>query len=197
MQTIAVDIDDVLALSAQELVAFSNKRWGTRLAVTDYDEHWANMWQVSIEEVRKRTQEFYDAKLVATYSPQDGGEEVLRYLSTRYKLVVATARSSELEKETLAWIQEHYGNLFSEVHHATIWNSITMEGYSATKTELCKQIGADYLIDDQLKHCLSAHEAGIHAILFGDYTWNQKPDLPSGIYRAKNWAMVKEYFENR
>jgi uncharacterized HAD superfamily protein len=197
MKTIAVDIDDVLAASAEGFVEFSNERWGTNLKVTDYDEHWVNMWQVSIEEVRKRTHEWYDAKLVTTYQPKDDAKEVLTKLAKRFKLVVATARAVDLQKDTLDWIDVHYKGVFSEVHHAGIWDSITMGKYNATKTELCKQIGADYLVDDQLKHCLSADEAGISAVLFGDYTWNQKEDLPQTIHRAISWNEVLRYFENK
>jgi len=36
---IAVDIDDVLANLAQEIVDFSNKNWGTNLTIDDYNEH--------------------------------------------------------------------------------------------------------------------------------------------------------------
>lgn len=197
MKTIAVDIDDVLASSAEDFVIFSNQRWGTHLTVADYNEHWADMWQVSIDEVRKRTQEWYDAKLVAVYAPKDNAKSTLIKLAKRFKLVVATARAVELQKDTLDWIDKHYSNIFSEVHHAGIWDSITMGGYQATKTELCKQIGADYLVDDQLKHCLSANEAGIKTVLFGDYSWNRKDDLPKSIYRAMNWNEVLSYFEDR
>lgn len=40
LKTIAVDLDDVLAISAQALVEYSNSRWGTRLTVEEYDEDW-------------------------------------------------------------------------------------------------------------------------------------------------------------
>ena len=38
-----------------------------------------------------------------------------------------------------------------------------------TKGMLAKEIKADYLIDDQLKHCSAAAELGIPALLFGVY----------------------------
>ena len=47
---IAIDIDDVLAENAIGFVAFSNERWGTRLSVDDYSEHWSEMWRVDSEE---------------------------------------------------------------------------------------------------------------------------------------------------
>lgn len=195
MKTIAVDIDDVLAFSAEGFVEFSNERWGTHLKVTDYHEHWAAMWQVSIEEVQKRTHEWYNESLVRTYAPKDRAKEVLTELVKHYKLVVATARAIDLQKDTIDWVNSHYEGIFSEIHHAGIWDSITMAGYQATKTELCKKINADYLVDDQLKHCLAANEAGIKTILFGDYTWNKDQNLPKTIYRAKNWDEVGSYFE--
>lgn len=197
MKTIAVDIDDVLALSAEGFTEYSNKKWGTNLRPSDYTEHWADMWRVDIAEVDKRTNEWYNDNIVLTYNPKPDGEQVLRMLAKKYKLVVATARGKATQADTIEWVERHYKDIFSEVHHAAIWDTIEMGNYSITKTELCKQIGADYLIDDQLKHCLSANEAGIQAILFGNYTWNQMDTLPKSIVRATSWKQVGEYFDRQ
>ena len=63
-----------------------------------------------------------------------------------------------------------------------------------TKAEICAEIGADYLVDDQPKHCLAAAKAGIKTILFGDYKWNRDTKLMPNMVRAKNWQEVLEYF---
>jgi hypothetical protein len=59
-----------------------------------------------------------------------------------------------------------------------------------------KDVGAAYLIDDQLKHCLAAHDMGVQALLFGNYAWNQASDLPDGIVRCAGWADVADYFDD-
>ena len=53
-KVIAVDIDDVLAESARNLVEYSNKSWGTNITVDDYDEDWAKLWQVDYKFIVKK-----------------------------------------------------------------------------------------------------------------------------------------------
>jgi 5'(3')-deoxyribonucleotidase len=197
MKTIAVDVDDVLAQSAKGLTAFSNQTWGTTLTPSDYDEHWANMWGVDIEEVKRRTQIFYDSKIVQTYLPMQGAVEVLHKLKSRFNLVILTSRGSAIREDTEDWVEKYYKGIFSEVHLSGIWDDIALHKYEVTKTDICKQIGAEYLIDDQLKHCISANGAGISSILYGDYSWNDMNDLPNGIFRAHSWNQIEEYFETR
>lgn len=195
MKTIAVDVDDVLAQSAKGLTAFSNMQWGTTLTPMDYDEHWANMWGVDIEEVKRRTQVFYDSGIVRNYLPMDGANEVLVKLKNRYNLVILTSRGSTIRQDTQDWVEKYYPDIFSEVHLSGIWDDIALHKYEVTKTDICRQIGAEYLIDDQLKHCISANDAGITSLLFGDYTWNQMSDLPNGIIKSHTWKDVDNYFE--
>jgi uncharacterized HAD superfamily protein len=66
-----------------------------------------------------------------------------------------------------------------------------------TKTKILAEIGANYLIDDQPKHCIAAAEAGITALLFGDYKWNKDIELKTNMVRVKNWQEVTEYFDGR
>ncbi|HLA48993.1 MAG TPA: hypothetical protein VJY84_00415, partial [Candidatus Saccharimonadales bacterium] len=62
------------------------------------------------------------------------------------------------------------------------------------KAEVCREIGADYLVDDQPKHCLAAADAGITALLFGDYKWTRVNNLPKNVIKVRNWPAVLEYF---
>lgn len=191
---VAIDIDDVLAENAAGFVAFSNQRWGTTLTVDDYDEHWSKMWSIDSEESARRAVEFHDSPAIRGYGHIGGAYEVLQELSEQHHLVIATSRRLQMKTDTLAWIDEHFPGIFtsSTVHFAGIWDeggsdhSIVM-----TKADLITQIGADILIDDQLKHCIAVAETGRNALLFGDYTWNQQPILPSGVVRCLGWDDVR------
>lgn len=194
MKTIAIDIDDVLALSASAFVDFSNKRWGTNLGVDDYHEHWAELWQVDNSEVNKRALEYWNSGTTKNVNAIVDGEVVLRLLAQSYKLVIATARRIHTESDTTAWLDKHYNKLFSEIHFAGMWDKITDNSIKATKAELCKRIGADFLIDDQPKHCFAAASAGVKSILFGDYGWNRSIVLPKGVDRCSDWKSVLMYF---
>lgn len=197
-RTIAVDIDDVLATSVKSWIAHSNATWGTNLTVDDYDEDWAKMWGVSRVEGRQRALDIYKAGVVLSFDRFKEADYVLKQLSKHYKLVITTSRVEHTRDDTLAWLDEHFRGVFEEIHLAGFYESFKLEALTMTKAELCKQIGADFLIDDHPKHCFAAAEAGIESILFGDYSWNREiKKLPKHVTRCKDWSAVLEYFDGR
>lgn len=196
-QTIAVDLDDVLSAGAQGFIDFSNRRWGTNLTVNDFTERWAEMWGVDLTEERKRAHTIYKSGAVRKFKQKDSAKPILAELAKDYKLVVLTSRVKRIEKDTREWLDEHFNGIFDEVHFSGFYDELTADSHIYTKAEISREIGADYLIDDQLKHCFAAAEAGINALLFGGYPWNKDVDLPSSVTRVKNWQEVGEYFAKR
>lgn len=194
--TIAIDIDDVLADNAKGFVEFSNQRWGTTLTVDDYDEHWAKIWQVDSAETSFRADIFHDAGVIANYNHNDEALPILKRLSQDFNLIIITARRLQMKDDTIAWINRHYPNIFDEatIHFAGIWDAVDEQSAFRTKGELSNSLGADYLIDDQLKHCQAVAELNAKALLFGDYGWNQADILPTSVKRVKDWSAVEEYF---
>lgn len=194
---IAVDIDDVLAENAIGFVTFSNERWGTRLSVDDYNEHWSEMWRIDSEEVERRAHIFHDSGVIRGYAHIGGAEEVLRNMSQVHHLMITTSRRLQVQSDTLLWIEEHFPGIFasSAVYFSGLWDTVHEGSHKLTKTELITQINADVLIDDQLKHCLAVSETGRNAILFGDYTWNRADSLPDKVVRCHSWSEVEVEIE--
>jgi 5'(3')-deoxyribonucleotidase len=198
-KTIAVDVDDVLALSVEAWVAFSNKQWGTHLTADDYHEDWIKLWGVDEEERRRRASHIYTSGLLTTYRSLEQAEAVLQRLARRYKLVITTSRVEDVKQETLDWLERHFGNMFSEIHLTGFYDKFgDAKAVRMTKGALLESIGADYLIDDQPKHCLAAAEVGVTAILFGDYVWNRDvKKLPPAVIRCRDWRAVGKYFDGQ
>lgn len=192
---IAIDVDDVLAANAEGFIAYSNEKWGTKLKTDDYDEHWAMLWNVDNAETEKRAIDFHGSGAVRSYRHFEEAVPVLRSLAENYRLVITTSRRLQIKADTIEWIDQYFGDIFSEIRFAGMWDKVTDHSIKATKAELCKEIGAKYLIDDQLKHCTAAADAGIEALLFGEYTWNKTRQLPGGVTRVKDWNEVLEYFD--
>lgn len=194
-QTIAIDIDDVLADQAAAFVDYSNKQWGTNLRVSDYTEHWAELWGVDVDEVRVRSDMYHDSGTIGRFEHKPEALPVLRRLRDRYSLVIVTSRRRIVKDETLNWIQQHFEGLFDDIHFAGFFDDLSDAKWSHTKAEVVVELGADYLIDDQPKHCLATAEAGVDSILFGNYPWNQLDELPSRVARCNNWADEERYFD--
>ncbi len=193
-QTIAVDLDDVLSASAAGFIAYSNQKWGTNLTVENYHENWAEMWQLDHDATHERWDHFWKSGIVGTFEQYDEAKPVLQKLKQRFRLVIATARHRIVQKETLEWLDVHHKDVFEEVHMAGFYEKSDPEAHKLTKADLLKSIRADYVIDDQPKHCLAAADVGISAVLFGDYSWNRQVKLTDGVTRARNWQEVAEYF---
>lgn len=194
-RTIAVDIDDVLAISVQGWVDYSNQKWGTHLTVDDYDEDWAKMWKIDHDQARQRALHLYDIGLVGTFDKFKDAEAVLRWLAKYYTLVITTSRVRHVQDVTLEWIDRHFKGIFKEIHFAGFYDDFKRNAVKQTKAELLKSIGAEYIIDDHPKHCMAAAEAGVKALLFGDYLWSRHlTDLPDNVIRVRDWHEIKEYF---
>lgn len=196
---IAIDIDDVLANNAAGFVEFTNKRWGTNLAVDDYNEHWAKVWKTEhdLDETIRRRDEFISSRVHRNFQSADGAHDVLRKLSERFELAIITSRMRSMKIDTKDWLLKHYSDIFTEksIHYAGIWDTMTHESVHATKAAVMEFIGAEYLIDDQLKHCEAIVRMNKTALLFGNYGWNQSSALNSAIVRVNDWQAVGAYFD--
>lgn len=197
---IAVDADDVLCRTAFGFAEFSNRTWGCNLTADDFDEDWAKVWDVPIEVARERAVVFHQEKVFGGFEPIPGAYTVLNGLKKHYDIVVATSRRVVVEEISRQWFGQNYGGIFRDVFFSGIFdspNSSHENVLTRTKNDLLLEIGADYLIDDQLKHCIAAEEHGVEAILFGNYRWNQRDSLPPHVTRCVDWRAVEEYFAAR
>lgn len=197
-QTIVVDLDNVLAQSAEGFMAISNGLFKPAVTPQTYSEDWAQMWGVTHEEAVRRGKILFERHYQATYQPVAGALPVLQALSTRYRLVVLTSRRQVSEAVTREWLEKYYPSLFPELMFSGFWEDPTKGGgHLLTKGEQLKTMGVAYFIDDHLKHCASAAQNGIPSILFGEYPWNRHDALPTRVTRCRDWAAVLEYFDGQ
>lgn len=195
---IAVDIDNVLAASAEGFIEISNKLFGEDITVADYDENWAQMWGVSREEERRRAEVLRSHRYQKDYSAIPGAREAANLLKERYELIIVTSRRRQAEELTRTWLESNFPSTFQKIVFADFWDGPNPDnGHLLDKRELYISIGAGFVIDDQLKHCLAAVGTGVNALLFGSYPWNQADVLIESIVRCDNWQAVLEYFYGR
>jgi hypothetical protein len=77
----------------------------------------------------------------------------------------------------MEWLDRHFGlHVFSEVHFG---NHFAMHGTSRTKAQICREVGADVLIDDNPAYAYDCALHGLHVLLFNwnmRYPWSSLPD---------------------
>ena len=194
---IAIDIDDVLADYADGFIQFTNEHWGTSLTIDDYDEHWANVWKVEHDEVVKRADKIHELRMIKGLLHKAEACDVLSRLSDRYQLIIVTSRRIQNKEDTLEWLKLHYPMIMpQEVTFSGFYDTISDDSVHRTKGKIVSSLGAAFLIDDQLKHCVSATKHGVQSLLFGNYSWNRGEDLPDGVSRVGNWQEVEDFFNS-
>ena len=110
---------------------------------------------------------------------------------------IVTSRQHAIEAQTRAWVDDNFPQLFSAVHFG---NHFALEGASRTKSEICHEIGAQVLIDDNPGYALECAEAGIIVLLYDwrdAYPWSNGAEQRSlldaypNVRRVTSWAEVE------
>lgn len=191
---IAVDIDDTLADSTESLRLLVNERTGANLTVDDYrssGEYWGYYERVWRQHglVDLKLDEFdSEMEIDQLHVPLLASAGfALKQLMDKYDVVFITSRNASWEKATLAWMNHYLGENQFKLFFT---NRFADKGVK-TKGQLCIELGATLLIDDNVDHCRSAIDNGVDAILFGEYGWQQS--IPSGLKQCKDWPNVLEY----
>ena len=153
------------------------------------------MWKIDREKLKRRIDWLDKSDIKINVNKDTYVKDVLNRLKDKYKLIIVTSRRQSIKKETNTWVERNFKGIFDNIHHAGIWDDLPKDAYRQTKADILKKLGANYLIDDQPKHCIAAAKIGIRSLLYGEYPWNIKVELPKDVVRVKNWSEVAGYFD--
>lgn len=191
---IALDIDDTIADSTEALRRVVNSQLGVNLTREDYKipgEYWGyyeRIWrhhgiadQLSFKQLN--LQMAIDQSHVPLI---EGVQAAVHRLAKDVEVVLVTSREASWENATKEWFTRHFDRediklYFCESH---------VDEKAKTKGQLCKELGVQLLVDDNVSHCKTALDEGIDAILFGEYGWHYGSDIPSPRY--KSWDVLME-----
>ena len=192
--TIGIDLDDVLASLMVSLVDFHNQRYKTTLTRNDFRHFdlWRT-WGGNREEAIRKVYEFYEAKEFENVGTVPGAIDALASLKAmEHRLYVITARPNHIIKKTEVWLERHFPKTFDGVHFT---NAFIVSGPSRKKVDVCKELGVELLIDDNLVYVNECATEGTPALLF-DAPWNQGV-LPAGVTRISSWDEVVRYITEK
>lgn len=186
---IAVDLDDVLFDFLGYFFHWHNDKYGSSLQKQDmvFDKIW-DAWGGTKEEATERIPLFWRETEILEIEPISGSFETLKKLETTHRFVVISARDAASSNKTKAWFGKYFPGIFEEI---TLGISDPMAHEKPmTKAELCKQLNANLLIDDQIVHAIECAKVGIRVLLFGNHPHNQSAVLPKTVVRVKDWDDV-------
>lgn len=194
--TVAIDIDDVLVSTAPLIFDFYNKTYGTSLTLADYYHHEnADDWGAKdFEEAIARVHRLISSPNFLRRKPVQQVVAIMQELREHFELTLVTSRPTIMQEATEQWAKDHFQDIFAGVHFAEYFDlKKTEQGPRSIKGMVCKDLGAQALVDDHLEHILSAAAQGIFGVLFGNQPWNQTTEpLPENVMRVSGWQDAKE-----
>lgn len=187
-QSVAVDLDDVLFDFIGYFFEWHNQQYGSQLVNEDmrFGMLIWDVWGGTKEEAAERIPAFFQEVDLLNMQPMAGSVEALDQLKERYRLHVVSARDASAAEVSENWIDNYFPGVFAEVHLG-IANPLD-QGEAMSKAEMCVQVGAKVLIDDQVVHARECAERGIKLLVLGDKPWSREQTLPHNSYRVNNWS---------
>lgn len=199
-KTIAIDIDDVVAMTSDAIRVWANEKTGLalteedyRIGDADYWNYYEAVWQRHGIADQLSFGDFLDSmdEEQGHISPAKDARRVIAKLKKLYHVVFITARRPRHKDSTRRWLDEHID--------ASIPLYLSANPYAnqdaQSKGELCREIGASVLIDDNVDNCQGALDYDVEAIVFGNYGWNAEP--PADATRCVSWRDIEEYLDGR
>lgn len=187
-KSIAIDLDEVIVETAPKIIAYYNKKYGTKMQLKDYYSHdYKNTWQTpDVETAIKRVNSYLETKEYTNSEPVTMAVDVIHRLKKKYNLYIITGRPDFVEQATRSWLHKHFPEIFEDVIFSNFYDPTKVRH----KGDICKELGVGLLIDDHLGHILNVSKVGINGFLFGDFPWNTAQRLPVNVRRVKDWGEI-------
>ncbi|XP_072952762.1 uncharacterized protein [Typha angustifolia] len=193
---VAVDVDEVLGSFLSALNKFIADSYSLNHSVSEYYVYeFYKIWKCSRAEADIRVHEFFKTTYFRNgIHPIPGARHALQKLSSFCDLSVVTSRQNAIKDHTLEWLGKHYPGLFQEIHFG---NHFALDGQSKPKSEICRTLGAQVLIDDNPRYALECAEVGVRVLLFdydNSYPWCKTgiEDLHPLVTKVHNWQEVEQ-----
>lgn len=194
---IAVDIDDVLAIENEAVRLYANENYGYShtpedyLAPGEYWGYWETVQGLDKAEGKRRYEAYLASGIKARLEVMDGALAALTHLKRTYDLIIVTSREAHLVEITEQWLTKHFPEVFTDIAFVALWTG----NVKGSKADVCMQLNAQFLIDDNPQHLELARACGIKGLLFGQYGWSIGREIAPEIVKVDSWHQVREYFD--
>lgn len=187
---IAVDCDDVLVRTTPFFVSAYNEKYSTDVVLADARKADGESWGgVADDIVIERWRDLMNTDGYKGLRPDAVEVMVLHELAKHHELHLVTARH---EKE------RDFTQVMLDTALEGVFTSMEFVGWTGSKGEVCKRLGADVLIDDNAEHLHDSLAQGLPAggaILFGDYPWNSDNHRHDQLVHCLDWPEVKKVID--
>lgn len=185
--TIAIDIDEVIYPFSDTVLSYLSDRVGVVTPLELYGDITATESGIPDKVLTQHVHDFQLSHHSLAPSPIHGAVSAIDVMSRDHDLVLLTSRDPSLKPITHKWLGGHFGD--QHFQDVIFVGNHWMGGVKKTKADVCREIDARYLIEDQPRYVELFNEHPTTVIFFGEYDWNRDYVNKSAI-RAKNWTDV-------
>ncbi len=190
---VALDIDDVLLNTMSALFGYYNKVYGTSLTEQHYYTKDVDALGVSdYAEAAARFEDYLTSTEFKEITPLPEAVSAIKDLNQYFAFIAVTSRPFLMQEATASWLEEHFGPAISQVRftHFIMTARKDRPKEALSKIDVCKEINAQYMIEDHLYHAVPVAEAGIKVFLINQ-PWNQTDVLPVHAKRVAGWKDIE------
>ncbi|KAG0467528.1 hypothetical protein HPP92_018491 [Vanilla planifolia] len=194
--SIAVDVDEVLGSFLSALNKFVARHYASNHKISEYYVYeFFRIWNCTRAEADIRVHEFFKSlQFRSGIDPIPGAQSTLLRLSTFCDLSIVTSRQNVIKEHTIEWIEKHYPGIFKEIQFG---NHFALDGKSRPKSEICRSLGVQVLIDDNPMYALECAKVGIKVLLFdyqNSYPWSKDVAVVSHsmVTTVSSWEEVEQ-----
>lgn len=187
---VAVDIDEVLSETLKSMLKkykYTIKNHKIKREDLNNYNIWEieDLWLSKNEAISMFAQFQLWSGLFNKIEPVQWAEKYILLLKEKwYKFYAITARLTVLKPTTLLWLHKYFSWCFEKVIFANFFTK-----WEKKKSDICKEIWASVIIEDNLETCIDCANQWIRCYLF-DKPRNQCEELPENIKRVYNWSEV-------
>lgn len=159
---IAIDVDEVLSEIMIPLLDYYNSLYNKNIQLSDLKSVGLDKyWEVSAKESITIVENFFIEKFDEAKPIKGSIEGVKKLKNMGHELFILSARPINVKEKTIAWINEIYGEVFTQMFFTDKFSNPN----APKKSEIMKQHKIDLLIDDDPNNCFDAANKGFQAIL--------------------------------
>ena len=194
---IACDIDEVVFPYLSAWVQYYNRTHNTNIKISDFHSYnFSHVLRDHDEEyITTLIYDFHEASEFLEVKPIEGAVNAIMQLQQIGDVHFVTSRQLAIGELTCRWMKRYFGIDEEKIH---IGNHFCKDTDDITakrsKSDMCRSINAQVLIDDSVAYAQECAASGIHAILFdldGLYGWNKLddtgPTLHKNATRVTSW----------
>lgn len=191
-----IDLDEVLFETVDQALQFHNHTINgkkvTKEDIIDYHFYKVKEFGIKKEAAVKWFSDFLYSDEVHQISPVLWAKEALMRLQSQgIDLVGITWRLQEYESWTTQALQQYYANILSKVIYLNAYADINAATVTTrTKSDICKEIGATVMVEDDLHYAQELADNGIKVYLL-DKPWNREyHNIHPNIIKVNTWKDI-------